>query len=82
LFEPSGGSAPDIAGKNIANPIAMILSTAMMLRYSLDRPEQAGCIEKAIRTVLRNGVRTGDIWQEGCQRVGTREMGDAVLRAL
>jgi 3-isopropylmalate dehydrogenase len=82
LFEPSGGSAPDIAGKNIANPIAMILSTAMMLRYSLDRPEQAGRIEKAIRTVLRNGVRTGDIWQEGCQRVGTREMGDAVLRAL
>jgi 3-isopropylmalate dehydrogenase len=82
LFEPSGGSAPDIAGKGIANPIAMILSAAMMLRYSLDRPEQAARIEKAIRTVLRNGVRTGDIWQEGCQRVGTREMGDAVLRSL
>jgi 3-isopropylmalate dehydrogenase len=58
----------------MANPLAM--------SYSLDRPEQAARIEKAIRTVLRNGVRTGDIWQEGCQRVGTREMGDAVLRAL
>ena len=82
LFEPSHGSAPDIAGKGIANPLAMVLSAAMMLRYSLDRPEQAARIEKAIRTVLRNGVRTGDIWQEGCRRVGTREMGDAVLRAL
>jgi 3-isopropylmalate dehydrogenase len=82
LFEPSHGSAPDIAGKGIANPLAMILSAAMMLRYSLDRPEQATRIEQAIRTVLRNGVRTGDIWQEGCLRVGTREMGDAVLRVL
>jgi 3-isopropylmalate dehydrogenase len=82
LFEPSHGSAPDIAGKDIANPLAMILSAAMMLRYSLDRPEQAARIEKAVKTVLRNGVRTGDIWQEGCQRVGTREMGDAVLGAL
>ncbi|MBV8120835.1 MAG: hypothetical protein JO081_12965 [Alphaproteobacteria bacterium] len=54
----------------------------MMLRYSLDRPEQAARIEKAIRTVLHNRVPTGDIWQEGCRRVGTREMGDAVLRAL
>ena len=82
LFEPSHGSAPDIAGKDIANPLAMVLSAAMMLRYSLDRPEQAARIEQAISTVLRNGVRTGDIWQEGCQRVGTREMGEAVLRAL
>ena len=69
LFEPSHGSAPDIAGKGIANPLAMILSAAMMLRYSLDRPEQAARIEQAIRTVLRNGVRTGDIWQQqGCQQ--------------
>jgi 3-isopropylmalate dehydrogenase len=82
LFEPSGGSAPDIAGKDIANPLAMILSAAMMLRYSLNRPEQAARIENAVRTILRNGVRTGDIWQAGCQRVDTREMGDAVLRAL
>ena len=65
-----------------AREMKMSTKTAMMLRYSLDRPEQAAHIEKAIRTVLRNGVRTGDIWQEGCQRVGTREMGDAVLRAL
>jgi 3-isopropylmalate dehydrogenase len=60
----------------------MVLSAAMMLHYSLDLPEQAARIEKAIRTVLRNGVRTRDIWQEGCRRVGTREMGEAVLRAL
>jgi 3-isopropylmalate dehydrogenase len=82
LFEPSGGSAPDIAGKNIANPIAMIASAAMMLRYSLDRPKQAARIENAVKKVLKSGLRTGDIWQEGSQRVGTREMGDAVLRAL
>jgi 3-isopropylmalate dehydrogenase len=82
LFEPSHGSAPDIAGKNIANPIATILSAAMMLRYSLHRPEQATRIEKAVKQVLSNGLRTGDIWQPGCQRVGTREMGDAVLKAL
>jgi 3-isopropylmalate dehydrogenase len=82
LFEPSGGSAPDIAGKNIANPIAMIASAAMMLRYSLDRPEQAARIENAVKKVLKSGLRTGDIWQEGCQRVGTREMGHAVLKAL
>jgi 3-isopropylmalate dehydrogenase len=82
VVEPSHGSAPDIAGKDLAKILAMILSAAMMLRYSLDRLEQATRIEKAIRAVLHNGVRTGDIWQEGCQRVGTREMGDAVLRAL
>jgi 3-isopropylmalate dehydrogenase len=82
LFEPSGGSAPDIAGKGIVNPLATILSGAMMLRYSLDRPEQAVRIENAVKKVLKNGLRTADIWQEGCQRVGTREMGDAVLRAL
>jgi 3-isopropylmalate dehydrogenase len=82
LFEPSGGSAPDIAGKDIANPIAMIASAAMMLRYSLHRPKQAAGIENAVKKVLKSGLRTGDIWQEGCQRVGTRAMGDAVLRAL
>jgi 3-isopropylmalate dehydrogenase len=82
LFEPSGGSAPDIAGKDIANPIAMIMSAAMMLRYSLDRPKQAARIENAVKKVLKSGLRTGDIWQEGSQRVGTRAMGDAVLKAL
>jgi 3-isopropylmalate dehydrogenase len=82
LFEPSGGSAPDIAGKGIVNPLAMILSAAMMLRYSLDRPEQAARVENAVKKVLKSGLRTGDIWQPGCQRVGTSEMGDAVLKAL
>ena len=82
LFEPSGGSAPDIAGKGIANPIAMILSAAMMLRYSLDRAEQAARIENAVKTVLGSGLRTGDIWQPGCARVSTHGMGDAVLKAL
>jgi 3-isopropylmalate dehydrogenase len=82
LFEPSGGSAPDIAGKDIANPIAMIASAAMMLRYSLDRPKQAARIENAVKKVLKSGLRTGDIWQEGSQRVGTCAMGDAVLNAL
>ena len=82
LFEPSGGSAPDIAGKDIANPLATILSAAMMLRYSLDRPEQAARIENAVKKVLKDGLRTGDIWQAGCERVGTRAMGDAVLKAL
>jgi len=82
LFEPSGGSAPDIAGKGIANPIAMIMSAAMMLRYSLDRPEQATRIENAVKKVLKSGLRTGDIWEPGSERVGTRAMGDAVLKAL
>jgi len=82
LFEPSGGSAPDIAGKGIANPIAMIMSAAMMLRHSLDRPEQAARIENAVKKVLKSGLRTSDIWAPGCERVGTRAMGDAVLKAL
>jgi 3-isopropylmalate dehydrogenase len=81
LFEPSDGSAPDIAGKDLANPLAMILSAAMMMRYSLDRPEQAVRIEKAVKKVLKSGLRTGGIWQPGCERVGTRAMGDAVLKA-
>jgi 3-isopropylmalate dehydrogenase len=82
LYEPSHGSAPDIAGKGIANPLATILSAAMMLRYSLGKAEQADRIEAAVQKVLAQGYRTTDIKTEGCQLVGTREMGEAVLKAL
>src|SRR4051812_29809112 len=82
LYEPSHGSAPDIAGRNIANPLATILSVAMMLRYSLNQPEAADRIESAVRGVLASGLRTADIWSEGDTRVGTREMGDAVVAAI
>ena len=82
LYEPSHGSAPDIAGKGVANPLATILSVAMMLRYSLNQPQAADRIESAVKAVLSAGLRTGDIWSEGTQRVGTREMGDAVVAAL
>jgi 3-isopropylmalate dehydrogenase len=82
LYEPSHGSAPDIAGKGIANPLATILSTAMMLRYSLNKAEQADRIENAVRKVLEAGYRTADIATPGCRQVGTVEMGDAVLAAL
>lgn len=82
LYEPSHGSAPDIAGKGIANPLATILSAAMMLRFSLGKAEQADRIEAAVQRVLAQGYRTGDIKTEGCHLVGTREMGDAVLKAL
>ena len=82
LYEPSHGSAPDIAGKGVANPLATILSAAMMLRYSLARPSAADRIESAVKAVLSAGYRTGDIWSEGCKTVGTREMGDAVVAAL
>jgi len=82
LYEPSHGSAPDIAGKGIANPLATILSAAMMLRYSLQQPEAADRIESAVRAVLASGYRTPDIWSEGTQKVGTREMGDAVVAAI
>lgn len=82
LYEPSHGSAPDIAGKNVANPLATILSAAMMLRYSLGKPEQAARIEKAVERVLAQGLRTADIWSEGTTRVGTDAMGDAVVAAL
>jgi 3-isopropylmalate dehydrogenase len=82
LYEPSHGSAPDIAGKGVANPLATILSAAMMLRYSLNRAEQADRIENAVKKVLASGLRTPDIHEEGTQRVGTTEMGDAVVRAL
>ena len=82
LFEPSHGSAPDIAGKDLANPLATILSAAMMLRYTLDQPEAAVRIEAAVQRVLSSGLRTADIGSPGTRRVGTREMGDAVVAAL
>ena len=82
LYEPSHGSAPDIAGQGVANPLATILSAAMMLRYSLQQPGAADRIESAVQAVLSAGLRTGDIWSEGMQRVGTRQMGDAVLAAV
>jgi 3-isopropylmalate dehydrogenase len=82
LYEPSHGSAPDIAGQGIANPLATILSAAMMLRYSLGKAEQADRIEAAVQKVLAQGYRTGDIKTAGCQLVGTKEMGEAVLKAL
>ncbi len=82
LYEPSHGSAPDIAGKGIANPLATILSAAMMLRYSLGKVDQADRIEAAVQKVLAQGYRTGDIKTARCQLVGTKEMGEAVLKAL
>ena len=82
LYEPSHGSAPDIAGKGIANPLATILSAAMMLRFSLNQPEAAERIESAVSQVLAAGLRTADIWSEGTQRTSTSEMGDAVLAAI
>lgn len=82
LYEPSHGSAPDIAGCNIANPIATILSAAMMLRYSFDLDEAADAIEEAVKKVLAKGVRTVDIMSEGCTQVGTKEMGDAIVAEI
>ena len=82
LYEPSHGSAPDIAGRGVANPLATILSTAMMLRFTLNQADAAARIEGAVTSVLEAGLRTGDIWSEGKRRVGTREMGDAVVAAL
>jgi 3-isopropylmalate dehydrogenase len=82
LYEPSHGSAPDIAGKGIANPLATILSAAMMLRYSLDQSEAADRIESAVKDVLASGLRTADIHSDGTKKVGTREMGDAVVAAI
>jgi len=82
LYEPSHGSAPDIAGKGIANPLATILSAAMMLRFSLKQPEAAARIEKAVDFVLTQGLRTPDIYSAGTTQVSTREMGDAVVKAL
>jgi len=82
LYEPSHGSAPDIAGKGVANPLATILSAAMLLRYSLGMSAQADRVEQAVRKVLANGLRTADIYESGTTRVGTEQMGDAVLAAL
>ncbi|ALT77318.1 3-isopropylmalate dehydrogenase [Paucibacter sp. KCTC 42545] len=82
LYEPSHGSAPDIAGKGVANPLATILSAAMMLKFSLNQPVAAARIESAVAAVLAQGLRTPDIWSEGTQKVGTREMGDAVVAAI
>lgn len=82
MYEPIHGSAPDIAGQNIANPIGTILSAAMMLRYSFDLPEEASCIESAVDRVLNAGVRTGDIWSEGTAKVTCSGMGDAILAQI
>ena len=82
LYEPSHGSAPDIAGKGVANPLATILSAAMMLRFSLGQPEAADRIEAAVKAVLAQGLRTPDIYSEGTTKVGTAQMGDAVVKAL
>ena len=82
LYEPSHGSAPDIAGKDLANPIATILSAAMMLRFSLDLDEAADAIEAAVKQVLKDGYRTGDIMSEGCTKVGTVQMGDLIAERI
>ena len=82
LYEPSHGSAPDIAGKDIANPIATILSAAMMLRFSLDLDEAADAIEQAVKQVLKEGYRTGDIMSDGCIQVGCTKMGDLIAERV
>lgn len=82
LYEPIHGSAPDIAGKGVANPLATILSAAMMLRHSLAQEQAAARIERAVQRVLRDGLRTADIYTAGARKVGTQEMGDAVVAAL
>jgi 3-isopropylmalate dehydrogenase len=82
LYEPIHGSAPDIAGKGLANPLATMLSAAMMLRYSLGRPAEADRVQNAVRKVLGQGLRTADIYTDGCRKVGTQAMGDAVVAAL
>jgi 3-isopropylmalate dehydrogenase len=84
LFEPSGGTAPDIAGKGIANPIAQILSAALLLRFSLGLEKEAASIESAVRKAIDDGLRTGDIFSNapGTRKVGTAEMGDAIAAAL
>lgn len=82
LYEPSGGSAPDIAGKNIANPIATVLSASMMLRFSFDREKEADAIDNAVKQVLKEGYRTGDIYSEGCKKVNTDEMGDLIAERV
>lgn len=82
LYEPSHGSAPDIAGKDMANPIATILSASMMLRYSFDLDKEADAIDSAVKQVLRDGYRTGDIMSEGCEKVGCKKMGDLIVERI
>lgn len=82
MYEPSHGSAPDIAGKNVANPIATVLSAAMMLRYSFDLDKEADAVEEAVRKVLAEGYRTVDIMSEGCRKVSTSEMGDLLAERI
>jgi 3-isopropylmalate dehydrogenase len=82
MYEPSHGSAPDIAGKDIANPLATILSAAMMLRYSFDLDKEADAIEQAVQKVLTEGYRTVDIMSKGCSQVGTVEMGDLIAARI
>ena len=82
LYEPSHGSAPDIAGQDKANPVATILSAAMLLRYSLDLDKEADAVEEAVRTVLKEGYRTGDIMSEGCTQVGTVRMGSLIAKRI
>jgi 3-isopropylmalate dehydrogenase len=82
LYEPVHGSAPDIAGQGVANPIAMLASLAMALRYSFGKGETADRLEKAISAVLDKGLRTADIWTAGTEKVGTVQMGDAILAEL
>jgi 3-isopropylmalate dehydrogenase len=82
LYEPVHGTAPDIAGKGVANPIAAVLSAAMLLRHSLGREEDADRVERAVARVLEEGHRTADIAPRGTRAVGTREMGDLIVRTL
>ena len=82
LYEPSHGSAPDIAGKDIANPIATVLSAAMMLRYSFDLDKEAEAVEREVQKVLQDGYRTADIWSEGCRKVGCKQMGDLLAEQI
>lgn len=82
LYEPSHGSAPDIAGKDLANPIATILSASMMLRYSFDLDKEGDAIDEAVKQVLRDGYRTGDIMSEGCEKVGCKRMGDLIVERI
>ena len=82
MYEPSHGSAPDIAGKDLANPIATILSAAMMLRYSFDLDAEADAMEAAVQQVLKEGYRTTDIYAEGCTKVGTAEMGRLIAERI
>ncbi len=82
MYEPCHGSAPDIAGKGVANPLATILSVAMMLRYTFKQDAAANAIELAVGKVLDQGLRTPDIWTEGTQKIGTVQMGEAVVAAI